>query len=84
MLDLSWAPLYIKFTDQSAVFMAAMLEYMTAEILELAGNVAEQSKKKRIVPRHLMLAVRVDEEIEKVISKHNVVLSGMHPDGLWS
>lgn len=68
---------YIKFTDQSAVFMAAMLEYMTAEILELAGNVAEQAKKKRIVPRHLMLAVRADEEIEKVIGKHNVVLPGV-------
>merc|ERR1719436_391447 len=55
----------------------AMLEYMTAEILELAGNVAEQAKKKRIVPRHLMLAVRADEEIEKVIGKHNVVLPGV-------
>ena len=42
------------------VFAAAVMEYLCAEILELAGNVCAESKKKLITPRHIVLAIQKD------------------------
>ena len=62
------------------VYLAAVLEYLCAEILELAGNAARDNKKSRIIPRHITLAVRNDEELNKFLSGVTVAAGGVLPN----
>ncbi|PNH07232.1 Histone H2A [Tetrabaena socialis] len=61
------------------VYLAAVLEYLTAEVLELAGNAAREHGKRRIVPRHIQLAVRNDEELGKLLGEVTIAFGGALP-----
>ena len=48
---------------RTAVFLAAVNEYMCAELLELAGNCARDHHRLKICPRDVLFAITNDEEL---------------------
>ena len=73
-----------KYSDRIAsgapIYLAAVLEYLAAEILELSGNAAKEYKKSRIVPRHILLAIKHDEELSKLIGNTTISCGGVMPN----
>lgn len=61
------------------VYLAAVMEYLAAEVLELAGNAAKDNKKNRIIPRHILLAVRNDDELGKLLMGVTIAHGGVLP-----
>ncbi|CAF1128407.1 unnamed protein product [Adineta ricciae] len=65
--------------DGAAVYMAGVLEYLVTEITELAGNAAHENKRRRITPRHILLAIRNDEELNKLCQHVTIAEGGVIP-----
>lgn len=61
------------------VYMAAVLEYLVAEVLELSGNAARDNKRQRIIPRHIMMAVRNDSELDSLFKNVTISEGGVIP-----
>ncbi|XP_057439366.1 histone H2A.1 [Lotus japonicus] len=62
------------------IYLAAVLEYLAAEVLELAGNAARDNKKNRINPRHVLLAVRNDDELGRLLQGVTIASGGVLPN----
>lgn len=71
-----------KVTREASIYMAAILEYCCAEVVELAGEQAISKKKKRIMPRHVMMAMKGDEEISKLVGNTTIGGAGCMPTGV--
>ena len=63
-------------TITSAIFITGVIEYICAEILELAGNAARDLESPRILPRHIVLAIEGDEELDLLFGRrYNPVIN---------
>jgi histone H2B len=63
----------------AGVYLAATIEYIAAEILELSGNAARDNKKTRVTPRHINLAIQNDDELSSLV-KGTIAHGGVLPN----
>ncbi|KAH8073251.1 histone H2A [Aureococcus anophagefferens] len=63
----------------AGVYMGAVLEYLCARSSS-RGQRRRDNKKARIVPRHLQLAVRNDEELNKLLGSVTIASGGVLPN----
>ena len=61
------------------VYLAAVLEYLTEEIVMLATQEAKLDGKQRIKPRHIMLAIRKDKELSQYFKNGDFSEAGVLP-----
>lgn len=47
--------------------MAAVLEYLTAEVIECSGEVCHNLWYNHITPRHIQTAIRSDNELDSIV-----------------
>lgn len=66
----------VRVGEGAPIYFAAVLEALAAEILDLAGKTAKDYKKHRINSRHVFLALRNDEELNRLFPEEQVFVSG--------
>lgn len=66
----------IMVTDSAPVYLAAVLEYLTYEILDLSSNYCKDNKRKRVTVRDLEIVVKNDNELNMMLKKINVSFLG--------
>ncbi|KAG4070324.1 hypothetical protein HA402_006466 [Bradysia odoriphaga] len=69
-----------KIGTAGSVYLTGVIEYLVAEILELSGSAAKENKKARIIPRHIMLAIKNDVELNDLLKDAFFSQSGVMPN----
>jgi histone H3/H4 len=67
----------LRVSETAPIYLAGVLEYIAAEILELGGNDAINHHMKTLMPRHIKDAVVEDEEIHRLMRHLHIVLPGV-------
>ncbi|XP_010634497.1 histone H2A-Bbd type 1 [Fukomys damarensis] len=57
--------------SSAPVFLAGVLEYLTSNILNLAGKEAQDKRRKRIAPQHLETAMENNEQLCPLVKDDN-------------
>lgn len=73
-------PSRLKVTKEASIYISAVLMYISAEIIELAGNRAAE---KRISPKNIQTAILDDHELTQLLQSVQSKIKG-NPFGLPS
>lgn len=68
-----------RISQSAAVYLSAVIEYLSAEMLELSGNACRDNKRQRLIPRHIVLAMKNDEELNQFCSRVTCPGGGVLP-----
>ncbi|XP_014251375.1 histone H2A-like isoform X2 [Cimex lectularius] len=63
----------------AGVFIAGALEYLIKEVFDLAANIANLYGKVRVTPRHILLAIKNDEELDSLLAAVTIAQGGVAP-----
>jgi histone H3/H4 len=66
----------IMVTKNAPVYLAAVLEYITVDILQISADMANENKRVRITIRDLELSVRTDPELTSLFDKCSICFIG--------
>lgn len=61
---------------RTPVYVAAAIEYIMGELIDIAGRSVVASKKKRIMASDIVRAYQNDKDLAQVFAGHRVVLGG--------
>ena len=69
----------LRISNETPVYLAAVLEYLLMEVLEGSGMFTKELHKKRINPKHIMLCLRNDYELDELTSSVIIPHGGVRP-----
>lgn len=74
-----------RLSASAPVFLAGVLEYLTADVLDLSGKEAQASGRKRITPEHVSWAVENNKHLRKIfkVDSKSAVIETPEPDENW-
>ena len=58
----------LRITEEAGACLAGVLDYISAELVECSGEVSQNLKKTRIMPKHIVSALKNDAELKKMFS----------------
>jgi len=67
-------------SNDVAIRITAIIEYLVAEIMELGGNVTLNKNRKRLSIDHVILAIQTDSELNKLYNSTNNIISNKPKD----
>ncbi|CAO4361804.1 unnamed protein product [Caenorhabditis nigoni] len=68
-----------RISSGASVYLAAVLQYLTSEIVEISAIESKKKNKKRVTPRHITLAIKSDHDFNSLFKDITIAQGGVLP-----